>query len=282
MKVSEPMAELPTGPNATTSAQRQTASATRLRTLARSGFNVRTFLKNITAIEIAAVVGLVVLVTSVVIIYFGLILPDQVRRIQLSSEVAANRARIEELSAQAGDPASVTRAYQEVHESLDAFRGQTLQPRTAGRLQIINLVNDLTRQTNVVLTGPIGFDTRNPLADEAAAEEGNKSKRKSRKSKDEIRSYPSMSMTMTISGSYSQIRAFLAKFETGRQFAIIESVSISSGESEDSESPREGRRATARSESGTITLDVSMTAYFQPDGPGSVSTATVGLETGAR
>lgn len=276
------MAELPTSPNPATSAQRQTASATRLRSLARSGFNVRSFLKNITAVEIAAVVGLVVLVAAVFVIYFWLILPDQVRRIRLSSEVAANRTKIEELSAQAGDPASVTRAYQEVHESLDAFRGQTLQPRTAGRLQIINLVNDLTRQTNVVLTGPIGFDTRNPLAEEASAEDGNKSKRKTRKSEDEIRSYPSMSMTMTISGSYSQIRAFLAKFETSRQFAIIESVSISSEATENSESPRAGRRATVSSDSGAITLDVSMTAYFQPDGSGSVPTAAVGLETGAR
>ena len=276
------MAELSTGPNPTTSAQRQTASATRLRSLARSGFNVRSFVKNITAIEIAAVAGVVVLVAAVFVIYFGLILPDQVKRIQLSSEVAANRTKIEELSAQAGDPASVTRAYQEVHESLDAFRGQTLQPRTAGRLQIINLVNDLTRQTNVVLDGPIGFDTRNPLAEEASAGDGKKSKRKSRNSEDEISSYPSLSMTMTISGSYSQIRAFLAKFETSRQFAIIESVSISSQETEDSESPRSGRGATARGDSGAITLDVSMTAYFQPDGPGSVPTATVGLETGAR
>lgn len=275
------MAELPTGPLAATT-QRQTPSAAKLRALARSGLDIRSFLKNITAIEIAAVVGLVVLIAAVIVIYFFLILPDQVRRLNLSGEVAANRTKIEELSTQAGDPASVTRAYQEVHESLDAFRGQTLQPRTAGRLQIINLVNDLTRQTNVVLTGPIGFDARNPLVDEAAEEGGKKEKRKTRKSEDEIRSYPSMSMTMTISGSYSQIREFLAKFETSRQFAIIESVSISSEETEDAESPRAGRRANVQSDSEAITLDVSMTAYFQPDGMTPVPTATVGLETGAR
>ncbi len=276
------MADLPTGPLAATSTQRQSASAAKLRSLARSGFDVRSFLKNVTAIEIAAVVGLVVLIAAVIVIYTFLILPDQVRRLNLSNEVAANRTKIEELSTQAGDPAAVTRAYQEVHESLDAFRGQTLQPRTAGRLQIINLVNDLTRQTNVVLTGPIGFDSRNPLLEEAAEEDGKKSKRKTRKSEDEIRSYPSMSMTMTISGSYAQIREFLAKFETSRQFAIIESVSISSEATEDAESPRAGRRANVQSDSEAITLDVSMTAYFQPDGTAPVPMATVAFETGAR
>ena len=274
------MADLQTGPQPTAE-QRQKASASKLRSLARTGLDVRSFLRNITAIEIAAMVGLLGLIATVFVIYFASILPDQVRRLQLSNEVTSNRTKIDELRAQAGDPGAVTAAYQQVHESLDAFRGQTLQPRTAGRLQIIGLVNDLTRETNVVLDGPISFDARNPL-DEAVDEKDGKGKRKTRKSEDEIQTYPSLGISMTISGSYPQIRAFLAKFETSRQFAIIDSVSISSEEeSDDSEGSGTGRRSTARADSGAITLDISMTAFFQPDGTVAAATTAGGSRPGA-
>lgn len=267
------MADLHTAPPATTARP----SASKLRSLARTGFDAKTFLKNITAVEIAAMVGLVILTVSVIVIYFFLILPDQVRRINLSNEVVANRTKVEELRTQAGDPASLTRAYQEVHESLDSFRGQTLQPRTAGRLQIINLVNDLTRQTNVTLTAPISFEARNPQTDDVVDEDGT-SKRKSRKSEDEIRTYPSLSMAVTISGGYPDIRRFLAKFETSRQFAIIESVSISADEEEDEQGG--GRRGAGSDGSGAITLDISMTAYFQP--AGSTTATVVGVSAEPR
>jgi len=256
-----------------TAPQSPAASLARLRSLARSGFDVRTFLRNISLVEVAAMMGLVGLVAVVVVIYFAWILPDQVRRLQLSNEVAANRVKIEELSKQAGDPASLTAAYQQVHESLDAFRGQTLQPRTAGRLQIINLVNDLTRETRVKLDGPIVFETRN-LANDL---DENNSGRRTRDSEDEVRSYPSLSMALTISGTYPQIRSFLARFETGRQFAVIESVAISTNDESDRDGSA-GRRGDD-GDSGAITLDVTMTAYFQPDAP-AVSGLRQVLDTG--
>lgn len=255
------------------------ASAARLRSLARSSFDTRIFLRNITAVEIAAIVGLLGLISAAFVIYFAWILPDQVRSLQLSNEVANNRTNIESLTAQAGDPASLTVAYQQVHESLDAFRGQMLQPRTAGRLQIINLVNDLTRNTGVSLDGPISFQAENL---EVEQDEGT-SERKTRVEEDEIRTYPSLGMAMSISGSYSEIRSFLAKFESSRQFAIIDSVSISSQDDDEGEGARAGRRGDAgRSDSAEITLEITMTAYFQPDVVVVTSTRPVADAGGAR
>ncbi|MBK6428673.1 MAG: hypothetical protein IPF82_21505 [Blastocatellia bacterium] len=260
-------------------ARLQAASAARLRSLARPGFEVRSFLREITAVEIAAILGLIVLFGAVFFIYFRWILPDQVRRLTLSNEVAANSAKIDELRALASDPAALTAAYQSVHESLDSFRGLTLQPRTSGRLQIIGLVNDLTRETNVELTSPISFEARNPLADEAN-EKGGKAKRKTRKNDDEIQTYPSLTMTCTISGSYPQIRAFLAKFESSRQCGSSESVVISSSEEDEETGERGSRgRSAERRPTGAISLDISMTGYFQPDMIGTQPVVAVAAST---
>lgn len=256
-------------------------SAARLRSLARPAFGVRAFLKSVSIVEIVAIVGLLLIVGVVVTIYVARILPDQLQLLGLRSEVAANAKKIEGLQSEAGDPGAIAQAYQEIHDSLDTFRGQTLQPRTSGRIQIITLVNDLTRQSGVTLASAIAFEATDPIA-EAEREAAEKTKRKSRKAaSNEVRSYPSLRMTFTISGSYDEIRRFLASFESSRQFAIVDSVSISSSGDEEAEGG--GRRGASRGEDeGAISLDISMTAYFQPDVPADAAAATVAVNTGAQ
>ena len=102
------MAELNTPDGAV--ARLQAASAARLRSLARPGFEVRSFLREITAVEIAAMLGLIVLLGAVFFIYFRWILPDQVTRLTLSNKVAENSTKIDELRALASDPAALTAA----------------------------------------------------------------------------------------------------------------------------------------------------------------------------
>lgn len=245
---------------------------TRLRSLSRPRPNVKTFVKSISPMEVASVVLLVMIVVGTFLIYSFWILPDQVRGVQLSSEVRANDKKIEELRARVVDPSAVTSQFQEVKDSLDTFRGSILQPRLVGKQEILQAIDRSVKETGVSFASSVQFNT-----DEAQSiEESSKRKR----SKDEsgesahgVASYPALEATMSIAGTYGQLRSFISRFEGGKQFVVINSVSLSSQSSAVPTSVEPGgppRRATRSGPLDAITLELHMTAYFQPEsGPGA-------------
>jgi hypothetical protein len=241
------------------------AALARLNALSRPRrFEPRTFVKSVTPVEIASLVLLVMLVAGVFVIYSFWILPDQVRYVQLSNEVADNQAKIDKLQQQVIDPTSIASEFQEVRDSLDAFRGATLRPHDEGRLQILNAIERVTRETGVQLAGTVEF-----RASAAEVVTGKEKHKKADKADHTVKSFPSMQVQMSISGSYAQLRSFISRFEGGGQFVIIDSVGLSSAE--EAGGKLAGGRAGAGfggPSGGPITLTIAMTAYFQPEAQG--------------
>ena len=247
------------------------ASMARLRALARPGWNLRETAKSISPTEIAAVVVLLFAAVAIILVYSFSILPDQVRRVQLSSAQAANRERIEQLEQQARNPATVQEEISAVQTSLSDFRGTYLKPRVAGSLAIIETVRNLTRETGVQLASPVKFTTslgseavEEGPAREGPAREGSGRSRRVRKREADITAFSSLGLGFSIRGTYPQLRSFISGFERSPQFVVINSISLSS--ERELPTPGNGRRAAAPALSGSvITLNISMTAYFQPD-----------------
>lgn len=244
-------------------------SVAKLRSLARPGFELKPFLKSVTPFEIGALLGMIVLVTAVVLIYSFWILPDQVRFVQMSSQISENDAKIAELQGQLADPRDVISSFEAVRDSLDSFRGDVLKPRLAGRIDIIDAVSALTRETGVRLSGPVQFLSSDQPdagsdADDTKASGGGK-RAAARKAKDtgDITAYPSMRMTFSITGSYEQLRNFVSRFEQSSQFVIIDTVALSVSDSAKAEAPRGPRAGAAGSDA--VTLELSATTYFRPD-----------------
>lgn len=239
------------------------ASAARLRTLVRPGFSAREFATSVSRIEIAALVGLVLLVVSTVLVYSWVILPDQVEAVQLRGEVTVNRTKIEELQRRIDDPTEMTRQFDEVQASLDTFRGAMLKPRLAGRLAIIDTIGRLSNETGARMSSSVAFATRDPRAEAAVDATKRRNVRGGDKSDNgKVKSYPSLEVTFGLTGSYEQLRRFIGRIEASDQFVVIESVSLSANET------RGAARGARRAQSaGAVTLEIVMTAFFQAETP---------------
>ena len=225
----------------------------KLRSLARPGLDPRTFVRSFSTSEIIAVVGLILMIVAAILVYSFGILPDQVARVQAQNEVEANEARKTELRQQVDDPSAIRDEFVRVQDSLNRFRGEMLKPRLAGRLEIIDAVDRISRETGVRLTSPVTFTTAMPAGPSERRREDEKSK---------VRSFPALGLSLTINGQYEQVRNFISRFEASRQFVVIDKVSIGI------ESEAEGEGALRRApQTGPrpVDLEIEMTAYFQPD-----------------
>jgi hypothetical protein len=188
------------------------------------------------------------------------ILPDQVDAVQLGGQILDNKTKIEELQRTIQDPSEMTRQVDAVRGSLDTFRNATLKPRLEGRRAIIDTVGRVSSETGVQLAGAVEFTTRDPR--KVAAEDArNKRNVRGGNKEGEVRSYPSLKVTFSVTGSYEQLRRFIGRLEGSDQFVVIESVSLASEREVESGGSRRAQQG------GAVTLEITMTAFFQAETP---------------
>jgi hypothetical protein len=274
------MPEVTTATTATTATPATTAPAsvethtfdaamlTRLRGLSRPGHDLKTFVTSVSPFEIAALVVLLLLVVSAFFVYISKILPDQVRYAQASSAVSENQTKIEELQQKIVDPSAITSQYKEVRDSLDSFRGSVLKPEPAGKLDILQAIDKSTRETGVHLAGPVQFRS-DDLSEANGDASRKKGKSKTGATERAILSYPSLKVDMAVSGTYAQLRSFISRFEGGGQFVVINGVELESNDLEKGAAGGRGRIVQPLIPTGPITLNITMTAYFQPIAQGA-------------
>lgn len=238
----------------------------RLRALSRDGVSPKTLIKSVTPFEIAALVVLVLLIVGTFVVYSFWILPDQVNYVRISNQVSANQTKIQELQQTIVDPTTLTSHFQEVRDSLDQFRGATLKPRLAGRREILDAIDRSTRETGVALASSVAFETR--VTDTTAEQKTHSKVRSTKATDDEVHSYPALQIKISVTGSYDQLRRFISRFEASGQFVVIDAVQLNVDETDNKGLRDRGRAA------GAITLDLSMTAYFQPEPSEMASVAT--------
>jgi Tfp pilus assembly protein PilO len=236
------------------------AARARLRALVRQRPSPRELVKTVAPLELAVVVVLLFAAVAIVLVYSFSILPDQVRVAQLSNVVAANRTKIAQLESQTQNPGALREEISVVRSSLDTFRSSYLKPRVAGRLAILETVRNLTRETGVQLASAVSFTTK---ISDGGGEEDSRPQRRNQRSSDDVTSFSSLAVELSIQGAYPQLRNFINGFERSAQFVVIDSISLST---EEEELTGDGARRGGAGRAGdTITLNFSMTAYFQPD-----------------
>jgi hypothetical protein len=243
------------------------AARARLRALARERPGPRELLKTIGPLEIAVLVVLLFAALAVFLVYTFSVLPDQVGAVQLSSTIDANRTKIAELQKQVDNPGAVHDEVALVQASLDTFRGTYLKPRMAGRVAILETVRNLTRETGVQLASPVSFRT---TISSGGEEDESKQRQRARKSKESVTSYSSLALDFSITGTYPQLRRFIDSFERSSQFIVIDSVGLST-EKDVPDAEGQPRRASAGGAGDLLTLDIAMTAYFQPETPPGIA-----------
>jgi hypothetical protein len=243
------------------------AALAKLRSLSTPRPTPREFVRTASRAEIAALAGLLVAIIAIALVYSKSIAPGQFRRIQLGSQREQNAAKLDELRFTAANPATVRTQLEGVKLTLDQFRGESLKPRMAGRLAIVSTIEQLTRTTGVRLASDVEFST-NLTAASSESQRGGLKVAKGSPEKGDVTSYPSLEVSYAISGTYPQLRQFISGFERSAQFVVFNSISLSTS----TEPTGDGELAVQRPRAApgdVITLEVDMTAFFQPEGAAS-------------
>jgi hypothetical protein len=175
---------------------------------------------------VAVAVGAVVLL-GVVLLYVLVVLPSNRELAKNRSE--ADRLEAERLSARTkyGEINDTEKQVAKLLASADDFETRFLPPASNGRGEIYQRINGLI--TGFGLTNTTGPDyaplepAEQKVANQTDVERG----------REKFRSlFPGVYVTMTVEGSYQNLRRFLREIETGNEFVIVSSIELAPSDTE--------------------------------------------------
>ena len=184
-------------------------------------------------VEIATVgIALLAILTTILLFVF-IVLPAQ-------KELEANRAKRDELERQMmtarnkyGSITSTEARVAELVQSVTDFEDRHLFNSSIGKTALYQRINGLIASYGLVNTTgpdyvPLEIDARQNVQQTEEAKGG----------KDKYRSiFPGEYVTMTVEGSYQNLRRFIREIETSNQFVVISAVELepSEGENKDNQ-----------------------------------------------
>ncbi len=172
-------------------------------------------------------VGLSLLaILTTILLFVFLVLPAQ-------NELSDNRSKVKELEAQRetaqkrfGTITSTTKRVGELTSSVDDFETRFLSTETNGKTALYQQLNGLIAAYG--LTNTSGPDYA-PL--EIIDQNRNKQPSEEEKGRARFMSiYPGVYVTMTLDGSYQNLRRFIREIETSNQFVVISSIELEPSE----------------------------------------------------
>ena len=183
-----------------------------------------------------ATVGLGMLaILAVILLVVLVVLPAQ-KELEKNK---AERDRLEtELLASRGKYGTITTTEARVAElinSVDVFEGRYLPVGTIGKSALYQRINGLIRAYGLVnTTGPdyAPLEISNDRRGQQTESESGRTKFRSL--------FPGIYVTMTVEGSYQNLRRFVREMETGNQFVVISAIELEPAEGENKEDRENG------------------------------------------
>ncbi|HMT08149.1 MAG TPA: hypothetical protein PKA82_09100 [Pyrinomonadaceae bacterium] len=176
---------------------------------------------------IAASIGALAVLIAILVFFF-LVVPSNSEVTKNRNE--ANRLGDELVSAQSkyGQITDTKTRVSELLTSVDDFEVRFLPLATNGRTSIYQRINGLIGAYGLVnTTGP----DYQPL--ETVDQNDGSNKSEEERGRERFRSlFPGVYVTMTLEGSYQNLRRFIKEIETGNEFVIVSSVELAPSESE--------------------------------------------------
>lgn len=175
-----------------------------------------------------ATVGLAgIAILAVILFYFFMVVPSSIEleqnlaeRDRLERELAGARAKY-------GDITSTETQVSKLIASVDNFESAYLPPADSGRTALYQRINGLISAYGLVNTSGPDYS---PLEVTDQSQGGQSDEERGRS---KFRSlFPGVYVTMTVEGSYQNLRRFLREIEAGREFVVVSSVAIEPSDSE--------------------------------------------------
>lgn len=207
--------------------------------------------------EIAAVAVSAVALLAAILLYTLVVIPSNRELVKNRSE--ADRLEAERLSANTkyGEITDTQTQVAKLLASADDFETRFLPAATNGRSSLYQRINGLIAAYGLTNTTgpdyvPLEMAEQNPAS--PTDEERGRAKFKSL--------FPGTYVTMTVEGSYQNLRRFIREIETGNEFVIISSVELAPSDSEQKK-PETGAPKLQNQQAG-IPNDQSLAEFRNP------------------
>ena len=178
-------------------------------------------------LEIGAVAVSSLAVLAALVVYFFFVIPSNQELARNKSE--ADRLDAEQMSAKSkyGEITSTETQVAKLLTSVDDFQTRFLPASTNGQAALYQRLNGLIAAYGLVnTTGPdyAPLETIDLNLGQQKEEEKGRAKYKSL--------FPGVYVTVTLEGSYQNLRRFIREIETGREFIVVSAVELAPSDSE--------------------------------------------------
>jgi hypothetical protein len=214
--------------------------------------------RTVTPGEIAAAALALGAVVLTILYYFLYLAPvqDQLARVE---DEAAKQIRVLSTPGPTPSGASQKQQIQLAKNSVDEFEAGYLKSMAQGRIELIDEINQLAKTDNLRLGSGIDMQTTTgSLAAGATELPGSKKK----KGADALDVFPRVQFHFVVRGEYRDLRKFIRDLEGSKQYVIVESVNLSSGDQK--QAGRSSKAPQQIASPTSLSLSVVMNAYFHP------------------
>jgi Tfp pilus assembly protein PilO len=206
--------------------------------------------------EIVALGGSVVILITVLLSYLYFLVParSQLQERQLERSRLQKQLRSSHDLVRQGQDTQTT--VDKITESLADFEDNRLPSRNQGRMSLYDELNQLIRKNGLRNTSGPSYTSLESL-------DSKKTNTESKSASAKWQSvYPGIGVSLTVEGSYQNLRRFIRSLEASKQFVIINAIELERAtqtNTAESASTGEGRGSL-------VSLRLDMATYFQRAG----------------
>ncbi len=206
--------------------------------------------------EIIAVSGSLFILLVVLLSYFYFLVPagSRLQGLQVERTRLQNLTRDSEQTVLKGLDSRAM--IEKISSSLDDFENGRLLSPNQGRMGLYEELNQLIRKNGLRNTSGPSYTPLEPVGSKKSAT-GSKSANSKWQSV-----YPGISVSLTVEGTYQNLRRFIRNVEASNQFIIINAIELEKATETNTPVAAEGS-PTASPRGSLVSLRMDMATYFQ-------------------
>ena len=174
--------------------------------------------------EVAALGVAALLLLTAVLSYLFLLAPQRSRAQSLEAERDELQRRLQTQQASLGEGQTTQQRVDEILASLDRFEVDNLGQASSGTKTVVEELNRLIVKDGLRISGGVSFTQ---LQETAPGSEQSQQQRRENQAQRVVQSvFPGIGVTLTVEGTYPNMRRFIRDIEADRQFVVIDAVEL--------------------------------------------------------
>jgi Tfp pilus assembly protein PilO len=222
--------------------------------------------------EFAALALAALLLLTAVLAYLFLLVPQRSRTQSLEAESQDLKRLLQSQQTNISASTDTQQRVSEILTSLQTFEIDHLGPSASGRQTVIEELNRLIIKDNLRISGGVSYTELQevvPGAEDARQRRTTSGEQNAQRIVQSV--FPGIGVTLTVEGTYPNLRRFMRDIEADRQFVVINTVELegvtdsNSGGASAPVAPANGipTQSTTPTRGALVSLRLDMAAYFR-------------------